>query len=536
QNHEVTFLGDFHTYPQSQRTALRLLRDLIGSTSRSTSHSSSRSSSRSSRPSRRARPSQKKIIWKIGLEMIPTKYQNALDDFQAGRIDVRRFHERIHYQEEWGFPWQNYAPLFEWARENDIPLIALNRPKDLFTGSATLRRAGRRGELHERDQWAAGVITDQFHDHAENPRNRNTTLKMLVLYGELHLARNHLPRELEQVSKAFLGKELRNVCIYQNVDELYWKLARERVEHLVPVLRLTSGDYSVVSGTPWGKLQSLIGWAEGEAPAPAGTAADGGEDTGEDANEDSRSDPHLEFLSAMNRYGDLICHFFGLETVSFGSLNVRQIADGDFRFLSDLQDTSPLRRRLFQKLVHSNQTVCIPEIHTLFVPNLSENHAAELAAVHIFNQIHPPDLQETSIRTLYEHWMLDSAFGFFGSLLINPKRKCDFKVDHEKRIRELKRSPRKQAFPEELLARKLTVRNLRRGPALFDRKPHRSVSRSAAWISARAVGQILAKQLYHEFLNGSLTARQIREFFMQADRYEIRFKPEVISLSKTDLL
>ncbi|MBC7690322.1 MAG: ChaN family lipoprotein, partial [Methylotenera sp.] len=129
QNHEVTFLGDFHTYPQSQRTALRLLRELIGSPARS------------SRPSRR---SVKKITWKIGLEMIPTKHQNALDDFQAGRIDLRRFHERIHYQEEWGFPWQNYAPLFEWARENDIPLIALNRPKDLFTGSATLRRAGRR--------------------------------------------------------------------------------------------------------------------------------------------------------------------------------------------------------------------------------------------------------------------------------------------------------------------------------------------------------------------------------------------------------
>jgi uncharacterized iron-regulated protein len=63
RNCDVTLIGDYHTFAQAQRTALRILREAA----------------------------QKGESWYLGLEMIPSHRQEALDRYQLGQLSEEHF-------------------------------------------------------------------------------------------------------------------------------------------------------------------------------------------------------------------------------------------------------------------------------------------------------------------------------------------------------------------------------------------------------------------------------------------------------------
>jgi uncharacterized iron-regulated protein len=65
----------------------------------------------------------------IGLEMFRNESQPALDQWVSGEIDAKRF-EKIYY-DNWNFPWQAYRKIFEYARNQQIPMIGLNVPREI---------------------------------------------------------------------------------------------------------------------------------------------------------------------------------------------------------------------------------------------------------------------------------------------------------------------------------------------------------------------------------------------------------------------
>ena len=65
----------------------------------------------------------------VGLEMFRNESQAALDQWISGGIDEKRF-EEIYY-DNWTFPWQAYRRIFEYARNQQIPLIGLNVPREI---------------------------------------------------------------------------------------------------------------------------------------------------------------------------------------------------------------------------------------------------------------------------------------------------------------------------------------------------------------------------------------------------------------------
>jgi uncharacterized iron-regulated protein len=73
----------------------------------------------------------------IGLEMFRSDSQKALDKWIAGEMDVKDF-ERVYY-DNWNFPYAAYRIIFEYARENKIPMIGLNITRDIT------RQVSRRG-------------------------------------------------------------------------------------------------------------------------------------------------------------------------------------------------------------------------------------------------------------------------------------------------------------------------------------------------------------------------------------------------------
>ncbi|HJV66759.1 MAG TPA: ChaN family lipoprotein [Geomonas sp.] len=82
----------------------------------------------------------------IGLEMFTIENQASLDQWTSGKLEEKDF---IHiYSQNWSYDWSLYRDIFIFARDNRIPMIALNLPKQLI---ANVVRQGGQG-LSEADK------------------------------------------------------------------------------------------------------------------------------------------------------------------------------------------------------------------------------------------------------------------------------------------------------------------------------------------------------------------------------------------------
>lgn len=65
------------------------------------------------------------------MEAFQQPFQEALDEYVEGYIDEEEMLKRTEYKRRWGFDKELYAPLWRFARERGIKLIALNVPSEL---------------------------------------------------------------------------------------------------------------------------------------------------------------------------------------------------------------------------------------------------------------------------------------------------------------------------------------------------------------------------------------------------------------------
>ena len=69
----------------------------------------------------------------IGFEMFPRRVQPALDRWVRGELAVEEFLDESAWREVWGFDAELYLPLFHFARQNRLPMVALNVDRDLIS-------------------------------------------------------------------------------------------------------------------------------------------------------------------------------------------------------------------------------------------------------------------------------------------------------------------------------------------------------------------------------------------------------------------
>lgn len=67
----------------------------------------------------------------VGLEMVPRRLQHVLDDWSAGELDEATFLEQVEWSTVWGYDPQMYLPLLYFARDNRLPVVALNVNSEL---------------------------------------------------------------------------------------------------------------------------------------------------------------------------------------------------------------------------------------------------------------------------------------------------------------------------------------------------------------------------------------------------------------------
>lgn len=203
----VVYIGDYHALAESQGFAAQFLADLAGYDG--------------------------KLM--LGVEMLYGRDQRALDQWFRGEISEGEFLRRVRYQREWGYDWAGYRRLFEAARALAIPIWGIDcGPRENFKA------------ISRRDHYAAQRIVALLKQHPER--------KLVVLFGEAHLCREHLPAKVSQLL-ARESMRARHLIILQNLDDVYWKLAsrgREREK----VVRIARGVYCVFNATPYLKYES----------------------------------------------------------------------------------------------------------------------------------------------------------------------------------------------------------------------------------------------------------------------------------------
>ncbi len=67
----------------------------------------------------------------IALEMFQRPYQDVVNDYLAGKIDEQELLEKSEYKQRWGYPWQYYAPIVQFAKAKKLPVLALNTPTEI---------------------------------------------------------------------------------------------------------------------------------------------------------------------------------------------------------------------------------------------------------------------------------------------------------------------------------------------------------------------------------------------------------------------
>ena len=67
----------------------------------------------------------------IALEMFQRPFQPVIDRYLAGDLSEAELVEQTEYLERWGVPWEFYAPFLRFARDHELPVLALNAPSEI---------------------------------------------------------------------------------------------------------------------------------------------------------------------------------------------------------------------------------------------------------------------------------------------------------------------------------------------------------------------------------------------------------------------
>ncbi len=351
--------ADFHAFAQAQRTHLRLLRSL---------------------------DSRRPVI--LALECIESRYQKSLDRFMAGQLSEADFLKEVRWNEHWGFAWSHFQPLFQLAQDRGFPVVALNRYEPSRTAQG----------LERRDRHGAKILVQVKRRHPDS--------LVYVLYGDLHLAEPHLPQAIQEAAGL---KELSLVRVFQNVEELYFRLARRGLETQVEVLEASRDRFCVLGSPPWVKWQSYLIYLE--------QAYD------RDLEEEDGVSSAVDYTDHIHSLIQFMAQDLGVQVKS-NDLAVYLPQDEliDSR-LEKAMSASELRQ--VYHLMDSDRSFYLPHLGRLYLSRETVNHASGLAGQYLHCKL--SGCQSWFWRQpehfLQRIWV--EAVGFFLSKLVNHKRKAD---------------------------------------------------------------------------------------------------------------
>lgn len=485
--HQIALYGDFHTLRQSQRGLVRLLRGF-----------------REKNPARR-------VV--LAMEMFKTKDQKLLDSFLEGRMKEERFLEKISYETDWSFPWNNYRMLIDYAQDHNIEVIGINTDN-----------AGK-DALSARDTFAADIL----HKVVKN----DPDCLVICLIGEYHLADPHLPQCLKE---CFLssGDRLRLMRVFTNVDQYYFKNEVIQSYETSEYLRLRSSDFCILNVPPWIKWQSYVIWEETRGIDQH--SLDDWEDrdvalyTEDSFDIDSQA---LELLKTLGHFLDL-----SLQTSALTGFSVQLNPDeGVLRhYIRKYRVPSKDLYTHSHRLTVDGLSFLSPA-GIMFLRDLSLNSLAEICGQYLAATAWRDHKAMDEIQAFHRR-VIQFAGGVIGAKILNPRRKNRDLWDYRKFLHQTKG---KRLIGSARLKRE-AVRWLFRYAEKVrqaDKMPlsPRWLQTIAHWDEqgfyeiSRTIGEVLGHEIYYHVLQQKIPADALREIFVTGPNENLSEKVQHLARS-----
>jgi len=357
----LVLMGDFHALAQSQKTHWRVLKNFL-----------------TDRP----------LV--LCLECFEAEDQAALDRFMAGKMSEREFLKTIEWAKKWGFPWDHYRAMIRWAQSKKIPVYGINRSMKKRTAAS----------LRSRDTYAAQKIHHILRKHPN--------AIVFAVYGDLHLAQNHLPQQIVKLEgPAFKKKIFR---LFQNAEKIYFQILEKELESSVDVVELSYDAFCLLNVPPWVKWQNYLMYLEHTY------------DPGLEDEEES-----VDYTDHVGSYVKIISEELG-EGLSCNDLSVYTAQDQQF-WAQLQQHFNAKELRWIETLIEEGQSFYLPKPGIGYLARPTVNHAATLAAKYVHAKFSgtTESFFEMPRDFLRQIWI--EGLAYFGSKIINHKRKTDTVMD-----------------------------------------------------------------------------------------------------------
>ncbi len=462
----IIYLGDFHTFDQNSKNVIRIIETLI----------------------------EENTNLFLGVEFVTIDKQYAIDNYLNNNISEIEFLEEINYRESWKFPWCHYKIFFNIAKENNYKIIALNTE----------------GDLTSRDLKAAEIIV--------NTITENEKSKMLILFGELHIVKNKLPKHVSKlIKKKKINQSINDLIIHQNLDAVYWKMVQNKIKSRI--IRFNKNEFSLQSSPPWIKYESLIYWYENMLDDP-----------------DFDIHDYCIDNNIKNLNNNIHDNFIFICKKIMKSLHIT-IPDSDLEdfnlyghkklnFIIKKLDDMPKKHitSFYKYLVENGKTFKIPFSNRYYCSNYSINKLSFLAGNHIYHILSLK--QEQSYEAVLLHgtqvnkflfFLWQCKISFFGSKIINPYHKCDHYLNMKEKVKKYtnlsttKKNNIQLAI--DILERKKNLQTLLKGKTLRN-----------LYFSAKYVGNFIADVYFDDYFVKRRDSNLLTTTIIENDRNAKKFK------------
>lgn len=351
---DIILLGDFHALQQSQRGHLRILRDW--------------------------REPQQLVL---AVEFLQARHQRFINQYFQGKISEEIFLKKIGWNKSWGFPWEHYKPLLDWAKKNKVPLFGINwgiHQKKIQS-------------IKTRENFSSVCLRKVHQVYPDR--------KIVVIYGDLHLTKSQLPASIKRQS-CFRWSRIQRV--FQNDEALYFSALNRGLESKLEVVQFRSGDYCIQSVPPWVKWQSYLLFLENTYDRQI-------EEFDGDIDPTDHVAKLIDFLASefkVKAHHSSLAIYTADDTHVYGKMR------------------QALHRRewaVVKKWIGEQRSFYVPEMAIGYLGQVTVNHTANLAGEYL----HACLSQRRALcffgRKDFERQIWIQAMAYFGSKVINHKRK-----------------------------------------------------------------------------------------------------------------
>lgn len=404
--------------------------------------------------------------FKIAVECVSYQHQKYIDQFLAGEINEKEFLLKINWKKNWGFPWEHYSEIFHFAKQSKIKIIGLNDVKLMSFKDSLLKR----------DKLATKIINKELAKGKES---------IFVIYGELHLT-----------SKDFLllnkvNRKLNCLRVFQNVDEIYFELMGMNKEAEVDVVRYNEKEFCLMNVPPWVKWQSYLMYIEKKY----------------DSEIDTENPDYTDYV---DQYIKVIAKELNIDC---DTKNLSVYTSNDFSFLKSMKkDLSESEFAFYELLIEEEKSFYIPKLGIGYLGRMTINQAAALAMQYVYFEFIKVDKIPSMLPNNFINLIWIEAVCYFGSKLINPKRKTETIRDIKLKVVQFgSKDSNKEALKLALYQK--TKELMRLSGRSFSHKKM-IINKKASYIQcANLLGSMIGEKLYKGYRDQFVSLAMLKQLF-----------------------